>query len=492
MSRHRLPLRVRLVAGFAAAMLVVLAGAGGFVFWRVRYALDARLDADLAQQATDLRAALAVPVADRAEALHITLGAGRLDQLLYADGTVQSSAGTPHEPLVPPSRLVGARHGPVTFERGGMWSGTGAHLRVTAFPAEGQAPGTVAATAVRPDQRDEALRELLGQLALANLLALAVASAVGYRLARAALAPVERYRAGAEEIAAGATGVRLQVPAGPDDEVTRLGHTLNAMLAAQEDASARQRRFLADASHELRTPLTLLTSEVELALRRPRSPEELEETLRAVAEDTARLTRLADTLLAFESATEATLHQTSVDVGKALEAAARAARGALAPDASRHVLVVPCDLAVGADQMALDRVLANLAENAARHGSGDITLSADVVGGALRFTVHDQGAIPPEFLAEAADRFRRSEEARATPGTGLGLALVDALARAHRGQLRVCSAGHHHSQPTPHAPLAALPCTHPSTGTSVCVLLPPPGTGAPTRGGLVPDIDPDG
>ena len=99
---------------------------------------------------------------------------------------------------------------------------------------------------------------------------------VGDLLARLALRPVERYRAQADDIIAGATGVRLEVPPERDDEVTRLGHTLNTMLAALEGAVDRERRFVNDASHELRTPLTLLTSRLQLARRRHRTVQDHE------------------------------------------------------------------------------------------------------------------------------------------------------------------------------------------------------------------------
>ena len=468
-----LPLRVRLVAGFAATMLVVLAAAGGFVYWRVRYALDLRLRENLDQQASDLRAAAAAHPTDPAGAVEAISTKGRLDQLLSADGTVLATGQElAADPLVPPARLTAATQAPSHYDIGNLWSHHGKHLRVTTFPLRsGQT--RIAVTAVRMDQRDEALRELLAQLALANALALAVASGVGYRLARAALAPVERYRAQAAQITAGASGVRLDVPTGTDDEITRLGHTLNTMLAAQDAAAVRQRQFIADASHELRTPLTLLTSEVELALRRPRSREELEETLREVAGDTQRLVSLAETLLGLEVAEETLGQRAPINARTALEAAARRARAVLPADSPRHVDIhASPELVVPADATALDRILANLAENAAHHGHDQITFSAEPVEAAVSFLVHDNGNMPAAFVPEAADRFRRADSARTTPGAGLGLGLVDALARAHHGQLRICSNSTHHARPTPNPALAALPCTHPASGTSITVLLP--------------------
>ena len=155
-------------------------------------------------------------------------------------------------------------------------------VQVTALD---EPPGHYLVVGVRRDHRDEALRELLLQLTLAGLGALAVAAVVGDVLARAALRPVERYRRRAAEIADGADGLRLDVPEGRDDEVTRLGHTLNDMLAALERSLERERRFVNEASHELRTPLTLLKSRIQLAQRRSRTVEEHEAVLDELAVD---------------------------------------------------------------------------------------------------------------------------------------------------------------------------------------------------------------
>ncbi len=271
MGLRRLPLRVRLVAGFVVAMIVVLIGAGAFVYWRVEYALDHRLDQDLQSQTSDLRQAATDQAP--AAALASLRDQGRDAQLLTRDGSVLATGAglAGGRPLLTASQTRQAARGELATERGHLFSSRGKHLRILALPVHGDPAGAVAVSAVRLDQRDEALRELLAQLAIANLLALAVASFVGYRLARAALDPVERYRAQAETIAQGATGVRLDVPTDSRDEISRLGTTLNAMLDAQERSAERQRQFIDDASHELRTPLTTLLAEIDVALRKPRS-----------------------------------------------------------------------------------------------------------------------------------------------------------------------------------------------------------------------------
>jgi signal transduction histidine kinase len=129
------------------------------------------------------------------------------------------------------------------------------------------------------------------------------------------------------------------------------------------------------------------------------------------------------------------------------------------------------------DPALLGRALGNLVDNAVRYGDGTITLEGDALDDhampACRYTIHDDGpGMPANFLPHAAERFRQDESSRAGPGAGLGLALVDAIIAAHHGQLRICSAGHHHHQPTAEPALARVQCQHPDDGTTVSLLLP--------------------
>ena len=123
--------------------------------------------------------------------------------------------------------------------------------------------------------RDESLDRLRHEFLFAAPAALLLATLAGYWLAGAALRPVDAMRRQAEAIGATTPDRRLPVPAA-DDEVSRLARTLNDMLDRLEAALQHERRFVSDASHELRTPLALLRTELELALRHPRSHDELE------------------------------------------------------------------------------------------------------------------------------------------------------------------------------------------------------------------------
>jgi signal transduction histidine kinase len=292
----------------------------------------------------------------------------------------------------------------------------------------------VSITAVQRGHRDEALRELLAQLALAASLTLIAASYVGYRAARAALRPVEHYRRGAATLADGARDLRLDVPSDRDDEITRLGHTLNHMLDRLAASSAREHQFIADASHELRTPLTLMRAELDVALHRPRSIGELTDTLRSVDTETRRLVTLANTLLDLEQLHSGEhVQRTPVALDRLLDGASAPYRAAA--DREGRTLTVEHDNAtVNADPRWFEPAIGTLLDNALRHGHGEITLRAEAHEGRLRVSVTDQGpGFPTEFLPHAFDRFTRAETSRTTPGSGLGLALVAAVAAAHDG-----------------------------------------------------------
>jgi signal transduction histidine kinase len=477
----RLPLRVRLVAGFVVAMLVLLTAAGAFVYWRVEYALDRGLDTEL-DQAT----AVITPLVDASgtvtspEAADAT-GTGW--QVLDDTGHVLDSGGTaPAAALISAAELARSGSGPLTKDIGKLLPVADKPYRVQITALR---PGDhFLVVGVRRDHRDEALRELLLQLTLAGLGALAVAAVVGDVLARAALRPVERYRRRAEEIAAGADGLRLDIPAGRDDEITRLGHTLNDMLTALERSLEHERRFINDASHELRTPLTLLKSRIQLARRRTRTLHEHEVILDELAVDLARLTDLADQLLAIGVAD--TVPPTDTEVTQLVRDVV-ARRHLADPDGADQLTV---DLPAGEthaaiDSHTLDRILTNLIDNAYLHGAPPVQVCVRAVpAGADPGTdptaertgwtvveVRDAGpGMPPELMAAATERFTRSAEARARPGAGLGLSIVkDMVSRAH-GELRLCFDHHHsgHGQET-----ASVHCDH-ATSMTATVILPRP------------------
>jgi signal transduction histidine kinase len=247
------------------------------------------------------------------------------------------------------------------------------------------------------------------------------------------LRPVEDLRRRAEAVTPDEPSKLPVPPAG--DEVSRLALTLNEMLTRLQAAVDHERRFVADASHELRTPLALLQTELDLALRRPRSREELERALRSAAEETQRLSRLAEDLLLIARADQGPLpmQREVVAAGDLLaDAATRFANRASSLD--RELRVEPSDLHVDADPLRVGQALVNLVDNALTHGDGTVELAAEERDGLVELHVTDCGpGFPDDFRARAFDRFSRANEARSRGGSGLGLSIVGLVARAHGG-----------------------------------------------------------
>lgn len=419
----------RLVRNVAVAMLLVLMASSGFVFWRVQHALDRQLSRDL-RSYHDV-----VSQAVRTQTDVSTQTPGLSYQVFGSDNRVTiGSARTPVPLLLGPDSLAKARSGTtVDVDRGGFLPPGGVAIRVEATTVSTPQGRVVVATAISRQARDEALRELLGQLAIADVLVLLAASYVGYRTARGALDPVERYRRAAK--AAGETpGARLPVSTDREDELTRLGHTFNDLLGRIEAATEREHQYIADASHELRTPLALLKAEVEFALHKPRSADYTRQVLVSVAAEVDRMADLANALLDLEELESGVQSsEDNVDIRLVLTAAADRYRAALDREGRETVVDAP-DLRFVLSAPWIDAALSNLVANALRYGSGTVTLSARSDSEGLLLAVRDEGEGFPESLkGRAFDRFTRADKTRTTRGSGLGLALVKAVAEAHGG-----------------------------------------------------------
>jgi signal transduction histidine kinase len=283
----------------------------------------------------------------------------------------------------------------------------------------------------RRRHRDEALRELLAQLAVAYGAVLVISGLVGYRVARAALDPVEDMR---REVASGSqdASVRLPLP-DSDDEVSRLAETLNDLLERIQQGVAREHRLIADASHELRTPLGLMLMQIDLALSRERSPHETRLALERLRAETQRLVRLANDLLLLARADEGQLitRLEPVDV----RAAMLATRDRFDGRSAEITVNASAESAVLADPDRLAQALDNLVDNAIRHGGGEVDLHAVADHAEVVLHVRDHGPGFPASLAGGAfDRFARASSGRTGSSAGLGLAIVAAIADALGGR----------------------------------------------------------
>jgi heavy metal sensor kinase len=314
-------------------------------------------------------------------------------------------------------------------------------VRLLATPVTAQGRRLVVVVGMPLETRDNALATLRTELLVGGPSALLIASLIGYLIAAGALRPVERMRTRAAAISANRLSERLPV-APSQDEVARLGETLNEMLGRLETAVERERNFVADASHELRTPLAHLKAEVELALESPRDRDDLEAALRSVANESDRLSQLAEDLLLLARLDKGALpiRRDDVELDEMLDGVAlrfeRRAR-----DAGRTIESDGGGGRARVDRLRIEQALGNLIENALRHGAGAIHVSASQHGDRLELHVTDEGAgFPAGFAPNAFERFSRANQSRSTGGAGLGLAIVAAVALAHGGTATAANA----------------------------------------------------
>jgi two-component system OmpR family sensor kinase len=427
-----LPIRVRLTLPFALAMAGVLVAMGVFVYYRVSNALLATIDQNLRAQATESAGRLRVggdQLLDSDTAAGPTVG-----QLLSPDGSVLLSVPPHLAPFLSTRDRREALAGRTVW-RSGQINGLKDEWRIFAEPMTTPSGHEVFVIARSLKDRRDTLHRLGREFLLSGPLALLLAVGAGYGLAAAALRPVEAMRRRATAITASTPGQRLPVPTS-HDEISRLAVTLNDMLERLEAAFEHERRFLADASHELRTPLALMRTELELALRRPRTHAELVAALRSASEETERMTKLAqDILLIARSDQEGIpLRRERVSAREILQRTAKRFQPHAA-EVGRVVAVTPfADVTLAVDPARIEQALDNLVDNALAYGRGAVTLFARGSDDGVELHVTDEGdGFPPGFAGRAFNRFSRGNEGRGPGGTGLGLAIVEVIARAHGG-----------------------------------------------------------
>jgi two-component system, OmpR family, sensor kinase len=433
----RVPIRLRLTLVFVVAMAAVLAAMGLFLYLRLAVALDRTIDQGLRSRADDVAALVQETDSGLGSERGTRLAEEKgFAQLVDPSGkVVDSTPGLGGRSQLSAAQLARAGGTTIITERPPSHDSDDG-IRILATPVrteEGKPLVVVVGSSL--EERAEALESLSRQLLLVGPVALVLSSLVAYALAAAALRPVESMRREAEAVSAAEPGRRLPLPPARD-EVSRLGETLNSMLARLEAAFAREQRFVSDASHELRTPLAALRTELELALRRKRTREELEAALRSAEEESERLSQLAEDLLVLARSHGGQLpvrRERLAASGLLTDVRERFARRAA--EAGRPLEARAEDgLELSVDRLRAEQALGNLVENALRHGRGRILLQARRQGGRVELHVLDEGpGFDPEFIRHAFEPFTRDDPARQGPGAGLGLAIVEVIARAHGG-----------------------------------------------------------
>lgn len=427
-----------------ALVLVVVALALVVIGVTVDLALDAQLRRDQQSRLDDRAARAGLLVASGttgAPLVEAVDGQGIRAVLLDAAGR-RVAGSTDGPPGRPPMRDRPGRPDRPPVREGDL-------VRTVGVP-----DGTRLVLAVDPGENDEVLARLRVVMVGVGALGLGAVALALLAVVRVALRPLDDMTAAARDIAGGERGRRLR-PERTDTELGRTAAAFDDMLDALEDAQVRAedaaaearrsevrtRRFLSDAAHELRTPVTGVQTLAESLVRQPDADLARRER---IATTLVRETRRAGALVAdmLELARiedGAPLDRRAVDLAEL--AAAEAERVALlAPGMTVEVDASPTW--VDADPGRIAQILANLLENARRHGPPDGTVRLEVSGDGEQAVVDvvDEGpGIPPADRERVFDRLVRLDDARSRDagGAGLGLPIARALARAHGGDLRV-------------------------------------------------------
>lgn len=306
----------------------------------------------------------------------------------------------------------------------------GESYRVVAVPA---GRGLALVLAQSTEQTERTLSRMRSVSTLVGGAGMVLAAWAGVSVARTGLRPVRRLTEAAERVARTQRLDPIEVEG--SDEIARLAHSFNAMLAALDEARTRQARLVADAGHELRTPLTSMRTNIDLLAQSDRQgglhPDERAQLIADVRAQTEELSQLMGDLVELSREDAPAASRARIDLADVVrDALSRVRRRA-------HGVTFAADLhpwPVDGEAQLLGRAVTNLLDNAAKYSPRHGTVMVTLRDGTLQ--VSDQGpGIADEDLPHVFERFYRSSEARGHPGSGLGLAIVHAAADRHGGRV---------------------------------------------------------
>jgi two-component system sensor histidine kinase MprB len=346
-----------------------------------------------------------------------------LAQIIAADGTVVRSPQSGELPVDDADRAVAdgsmpasSRPRDVTIE--------GEAFRMLTIPIEGVGAVQIARSSRETERALTVIRE---RTLLSVSLVMIGAAIVGWLIGRQVTRRLVRLTQAADDVAV--TGrLDVEVPVSGSDETGRLGKAFNGMLGALARSRDQQQQLVQDAGHELRTPLTSLRTNVAVLRRMDDlAPEARRQLVDDLDSETKELTALVNELV--ELATDRRDDEPAQDCDLAVlceQAAARVRRRT-----GREVIVHSDASMVSCRPSAIDRVIVNLIDNAAKF-SPTGAIEVDVNSG--RLAVSDRGpGVPSDDLPHIFDRFYRSVASRSLPGSGLGLAIVRDIVESHGG-----------------------------------------------------------
>lgn len=263
-----------------------------------------------------------------------------------------------------------------------------------------------------------------------------LAVALGYAVAGRALSPLQKITRITRRLSERSLHERIAL-SGPDDEIRELADTFDGMLERLDRAFDGQRRFVANASHELRTPLAINRTLLEVALGAPDVSADLKTVGQTLLETNARHERLIDGLLFLAKSDRELEVKARVDLGEV----AGTVLSQLCGDIDESGLSLRQDLRqaqVIGDPVLLERLVANLVENALKYNvaDGEITVRSGMYEGMPAVQVENSGKVIPAYEIEGLfEPFRRGSGDRVGSGrsAGLGLSIVRSVVRAHEG-----------------------------------------------------------
>ncbi len=479
-------LRWRLTLAYVALLTVLLAGLGVYSYFSLRsslisnrvatlqgdydagHALLARVAASPPPARTRVLCATAPGLVGHTVGTVLGQSGGRTVQVVVYDRTLGQSATVPADadpPHLDPAQLQRVVDSRSRSAAQVLATPSGDQL-VVGFPVvfSGEICG-VAQLSVPMGPLDAVLHDELVLIGFGGAAVLLIALVVGLLLTGRTLRPLRRLTATAGELASGDLRARSRLQA-RDDEVGALTRSFDHMadriedlFNAQQESEAQVRRFIADASHELRTPVTALKGYIDVLRRGAgRDPVALDSSLEAMAVEADRMRHLVlDLLTLARIDARRALQPEALDVNQELGSVLD--EGVPGMPATVERRFAPPALVVNADRIALHTIARNLLVNACKYASGARQRwSTSVDGERVRIDVHDDGpGIAPADLPHVFERFYRGEKTRAREegGSGLGLSIVQGLARSMGGEVAVFSAE--------------------GAGTTVSVWLPRPG-----------------
>ncbi|MBI2760691.1 MAG: HAMP domain-containing histidine kinase [Chloroflexi bacterium] len=287
---------------------------------------------------------------------------------------------------------------------------------------------------------DQTLHEVVVQSAVALGLMGVVAGGLGWVVAGRVLRPLQQVTATAKRLSEANLHERIAMQ-GPRDELRDLADTIDAMLARLDRSFDSQRRFVANASHELRTPLTIMRTEIDVTLADPdATTADLRAMDETVRDATERSERLIASLLLLARGDRGVQERVPVDLA---DATAVALAGVRVEGCSLGLRVEARlePACVGGDPALIERLVANLVENAVRHNreEGWISLATGTREGRAWLRVRNSGGvIPCDEIEGLFEPFRRGPHGRTAGvrGVGLGLSIVRSIVTAHGGEIR--------------------------------------------------------